>query len=95
MNADKRSKFEIIGFCFDYSGELSSLKALQHKLQPYVKNVWKGKDIPFPLLLDNTFTTQKTYGIQGSPTEMLIDPDGNLAKGGLKELAEKIGAVMP
>ena len=89
LNRDKRTKFEIIGFCVDHSGELSSLEKLERKLQPIVKSVWKGKDLPFPLLLDNTFTTQKTYGITFSPTEVLIDPEGKVVKGGLKELAKK------
>jgi thiol-disulfide isomerase/thioredoxin len=94
-NREKRARFEIIGFCIDDLGDLSTLKKLEHKLQPLVKNVWKGKDLPFPLLLDNSLTTWKTYGFSGFPAEVLIDPHGKLVKGGLKELAEKIGATTP
>jgi hypothetical protein len=94
LNRDKRAQFEIIGFCADYSGELSTLELLERKLQPIVKNVWKGKDLPFPLLLDNSLTTYNTYGLP-SFGPILIDPQGNLVKGELKELAEKIGAKMP
>jgi hypothetical protein len=94
-NRDKRKKFEIIGFCIDDLGNLSTNEKLERKLQSLVKNVWNGKDLPFPLMLDNTLTTWKTYGFSGLPTELLIDPEGKLAKGGLKELAEKVGASMP
>ena len=39
-----------------------------------MKNVWDGKTLPFPVLLDPTFKTWETFGIDGLGTTILIDP---------------------
>ena len=86
----QRDQFEIISICIDYDGELKTLADMDRALVPIVKNVWHGKALPFPVLLDPTFKTWETFGIDGLGTTILIDPEGNLAKGDETTLAEKL-----
>jgi hypothetical protein len=58
-------------------------------LQPVIKNVW-GKPLPFPVLLDPSFTTMERYGLPGFGALILIDPQGNLVKGDETVLAAKL-----
>ena len=67
------------------------MKELDEKMKPLEDEVWGGK-LPFPILLDEGQTTTDLYGILGYPTLVLIDPDGNVVKGGsLELLKEKLG----
>ncbi len=84
--ANQRDKFEVVGVCIDFTGKLTTLGELDESLQPIVDKVWKGKRIPFPIVLDNTFKTWERYGIPGLGTSVLIDPAGNLVQGGTEEL---------
>ena len=59
-------------------------------LEPIVKNVWGGKTLPFPILLDSTFQTWERFGLPGLGTVILIDPEGRLTKGDEDVLAEKL-----
>jgi hypothetical protein len=85
-------RFEILAFCCDFSATLKSIPELEKRLEPVKKAVWGGKDLPFPVLLDNTFQTYVWYGLEGSGVSniLLIDPEGKLVKGDLKTLAEKL-----
>ena len=87
---DQRDKFQIISICNGYDGELKTLADVDRELEPIVKNVWGGKTLPFPVLLDPTFKTWETFGIDGLGTTILIDPEGNMAKGDETTLAEKL-----
>ncbi|MEM6692968.1 MAG: TlpA disulfide reductase family protein, partial [Planctomycetota bacterium] len=64
-NSNDREKFEIIGICIDFSGEIGSMSQLDRALLPIETNVWNGKKIPFPIVLDNTLKTWERYGIPG------------------------------
>jgi thiol-disulfide isomerase/thioredoxin len=86
-----RDRFEIISICIDVDGELKSIADLDKKLRPIIEHVW-GKPLPFPVLLDPTFTTWERYGLPGFPTVILIDPEGNLVTGDETVLAEKLTA---
>ncbi|HZZ27316.1 MAG TPA: hypothetical protein VFE46_04850 [Pirellulales bacterium] len=86
----QREQFEIISICIDYDGELKTLADVDRALEPIVKNVWGGKTLPFPLLLDPTFKTWETFGIDGLGTTILIDPDEKVVEGGETTLAEKL-----
>jgi hypothetical protein len=85
----ERDRFEILAICIDIDGEIKSMAELDKQLQPIVKYVW-GKPLPFPILLDPTFTTWERYGLPGLGTTVLIDPDGKLVKGDENTLAEKL-----
>ncbi len=86
----QRDRFEIVSICIDPDGELNSLEDLDRALRPIVTEVWGGRTIPFPILLDNTFKTWESFGLLGLNTVLLIDPEGNLVEGDLAVLEQKI-----
>jgi hypothetical protein len=89
-HADKRDKFEILAFCIDSDHDIKKLEDLDRLLAPIEKHVWGGQKLPFPVLLDPTFTTSKSYGLWGYGQILLIDPNGNLVPGDEKTLAEQL-----
>ena len=80
-NAKSRDRFEVIGVCIDFTGEINKITELERALSSVETHVWKGKKIPFPIVLDNTFNTWERYGIPGLGTVVLVDPDGRLVEG--------------
>ena len=65
---------------------------LDPKLEPIVANAWKGRALPFPILLDATGKTLEAYGITAFPTSVLIDPEGRVVGPDAEErLAEALG----
>ncbi|HTQ40179.1 MAG TPA: redoxin domain-containing protein [Pirellulales bacterium] len=83
-------QFQIISICIDGDGELKTLADVDRALQPVIKNVWGGKTLPFPVLLDPTFETWKAFGIDGLGTTILIDPDGKMVEGDETTLVAKL-----
>ena len=57
---------------------MKNLAELDEKLAPIKKKQWKGRDLPFPVLLDSTGQTVKEWGIRFWPTSILINPEGVL-----------------
>ena len=86
----QRDRFEVVAICIDYDGDLKTMADVDRALKPIVKNVWGGKTLPFPVMLDPTFKTWETFGIDGLGTTILIDPDGRMVEGDEKTLAEKL-----
>ena len=88
----QRDRFEILAFCCDFSETLPDIAALERQLQHVKKAVWGGKELPFPVLLDNTFRTYERFGLEGNGVSntLLIDPEGKLIEGDLKALARKL-----
>ena len=84
--AAQRNQFEIVSVCIDYTGELKSIDDLDAAIAPVVANVWDGRRIEFPIVLDNTFISWERFGIPGLGTVVLIDPEGNLVEGDEKTL---------
>jgi thiol-disulfide isomerase/thioredoxin len=80
-NAKSRERFEVIGICIDFTGEIDRMSELDKALSSIETHVWKGKKIPFPIVLDNTFNTWERYGIPGLGTAVLVDPDGRIVEG--------------
>ncbi len=72
---DHRDKFEILAFHVEYAKDFADY---DEKMKDVKKNIWHGKDLPFPVLLDATKQTIEAFGISDYPTTILIDPDGNL-----------------
>jgi Redoxin len=86
-----RDRFEVLAF---HDASAKSFAELDEKLKPLIEQRWKGKSLPFPILLDASGATVKRYGIQGFPTLILIDPDGRVVKGGSEAmLAAKLKAA--
>jgi hypothetical protein len=87
--AKDRDKFEIIAF---HDGTVKDFKELDGKLTKVKEMYWRGRDLPFPILLDATGQTIKDFGIRAFPTTILIDPEGKLV-GEARE--EQLEAKLP
>jgi thiol-disulfide isomerase/thioredoxin len=79
----------IVGVHVDIDGEVDSIKALDEKLAMYKKDIWKGRDIPFPIALTvgklrgdeenySRGSLAAKYGIRGYPSTILIDREGKV-----------------
>lgn len=76
----------IVGVHIDTDGEVTTAKQLDEKLTEFRKDVWKGRDIPFPVALasgklkenDARGALADLYGIRGYPSTVLIDRDGKV-----------------
>ena len=77
-NADQHDQFEILSICVDVDEDLASIADVEKRLQPIVKHVWHGQELPFPMLLDAGLRTWQSFGLDYMARTLLIDPDGNL-----------------
>ncbi len=88
---EHRDQFEILAF---HDASAKTFAELDEKLKTPKKSYWHGKDLPFPILLDDTGETLKTYEIRAFPTTILIDPDGKLVgEAGEEELEKKLPSL--
>ena len=94
-NERHRDRFEVIGLFLDLTGNIDSVDSLQVKLEPISKNVWGGKAISFPIVIDNTFSNWERYAIQGLGDCLLIDPDGRVVRGDLDTLQQILDSGEP
>src|SRR5262245_26075860 len=86
-----RDQFEILAF---HDATAQDFAELDGKLKRVIQNQWRGKPLPFPILLDATGQTIKEYGVRSFPTTILIDPDGKLVgQVGDYALEEKLPAL--
>ena len=81
-----RDRFEVLAF---HDAKAKNFEELDEKLKPIIEKHWKGKSLPFPILLDASGETVKNFGIQAFPTVILIDPEGHLVRGGSEALLEE------
>ena len=51
---------------------------LDEKLAPIIRRTWRGRALPFPILLDTSGRFVEDYGIRGWPTAVLLDPEGRV-----------------
>ena len=86
QHMEDRDRFEVVGVCIDITGRINSMEQLDTELQPIIENVWDGRRLPFPIVLDNTFQSWERFGIPGLGTAVLVDPDGNVVEGGVEKL---------
>jgi thiol-disulfide isomerase/thioredoxin len=83
---DHRDKFEVLAFHVEYAKDFADY---DEKMKDVRKNIWQGKDLPFPVLLDGTKETVAAFGIRAFPTGILIDPEGKLVGEVSEEELEK------
>jgi hypothetical protein len=76
---DRRDEFEILAF---HNPGRPTFDALEPDLTRCKHKYWKGRDLPFPILLDSTGDTIRELGVDSYPTVLLIDPQGRLVKHG-------------
>lgn len=75
---NQRDQFEILAICDTTQESIASSEDFNNVLKPIQQQFWNGKDLPFPVLLDDGSRTAKSYGVSSRPTTLLITPDGNL-----------------
>ena len=71
----ERDRFVILTV---HSPETKTFAELDEKVKPVVRDMWAGRMIPFPILLDGDSKLQKTFDVSHWPTTLLFDPDGKL-----------------
>ena len=76
---DRRKDFEILAF---HDTQAATFQDLDAKIAKLKAEVWGGRDLPFPILLDTTGETLRTFGVNSFPTVVAIDPSGNIVRGG-------------
>ena len=74
-HADDRDKFVILAI---HDPEATDFAMLDEKLEPIIRRPWRGRSLPFPILLDTTGETVKNYGVESWPTVVLLDPEGRV-----------------
>jgi uncharacterized protein (TIGR03067 family) len=79
----------IVGIHLDTDGEVDTPAKLDEKLEGFKKELWSGKDLPFPVGLasgkqigdgdeSSRGAVARQYGVTSYPTTVLIDRDGNV-----------------
>ncbi len=76
---DYADRFVILTF---HDTRAKTFEELDARLAPIERDVWGGRKLPFPILLDATGQTLRNWGVRAYPTMVLIDPEGNIVKGG-------------
>lgn len=90
-HAADRDRFEVLAICNTEYEKAHTIEAYDALAAPLIEEVWAGKQLPYPVLIDGEGKTYGVYGIQQWPKTLLIDPEGRLVKnGGLSMLAEKL-----
>lgn len=85
---DRRKDFEIIAF---HDTKAKSFAELDPRLAQLKSKFWGGRDLPFPILLDATGNTLRTFGVSSFPTVIVIDPKGRVVPhGGEHTLVEHL-----
>jgi thiol-disulfide isomerase/thioredoxin len=95
-----RDKFEILAL---HDGSVKDLAEMDAKTEETKKSIWRGRDLPFPVLLDAPVGDETDAGrgatvdalqIQGFPTSLLVDPEGILVgQSDPRELAKKLPPI--
>jgi len=91
-HAGDRERFEILAF---HDASAKSFEELDEKLAEIKEKRWKGRDLPFPILLDSTGETIRQFGVRAFPTVMLVQPDGRLwGRGGVETLKKALAGEL-
>jgi thiol-disulfide isomerase/thioredoxin len=77
-----------------HDDSVASIEEMDNNIEQHKKEHWAGRDLPFLIALDgggelpisgterrSRGATHAVYGIQGWPTTVLIDPQGNVVRG--------------
>jgi len=74
-HADDRDQFVILTI---HDPQATDFATLDEKLKPIIRRQWRGRSLPFPILLDTTGETVKNFGVVHWPTVVLLDPQGRV-----------------
>lgn len=85
-HAADRDRFEILAICVCEARKgIHTIEAYDALAAPVVKEMWAGKDLPYPVLVDGEEKTAGVFGIMGLPTTLLVDPEGHLVHLGVTQ----------
>jgi hypothetical protein len=77
-----------------HDSSVDSFSQLDGHLERIKKQYWKGEDLPFPVLLDKDRKTETVFGVSSHPTQILIDPEGNIVgEAGLASLEKELPSL--
>ncbi len=88
QNPQYRGRFEIVAVHENGVAGPITVEELKGKLSGLEKN-W-GKPLPFPVVLDRSGQTIKTWGISAYPTIAIIKPNGELMAGDLETFRQEL-----
>jgi thiol-disulfide isomerase/thioredoxin len=93
-HSGERDKYVVLTVHSQLGGK--NFAEVDEKLVPVVRDVWGGRMIPFPILLDAEGEIQRTFGVSHWPTTILFDPEGKVV-GEIQpdELGAKLDPVPP
>jgi len=74
-HAEQRDQFQVLLF---HGPGVKDFKKLDPRIKKLTREVWKGRQPPFPIVLDATGQTVKEWKVEGYPTLFIIDPTGTL-----------------
>lgn len=96
QHAEQRDHFEILSICNTQGQQAITIEAFEKLSAPLIDGAWKGKPLPYPVLVDGEGETAGAYGIYRWPTVLLIDPEGRLViDGDLAYLADRLKERRP
>jgi thiol-disulfide isomerase/thioredoxin len=85
-NRDRLGEFEILAIHENGVAGTITPDELRRKLDGLAKDKWSGEPLPFPVLLDRSGDTIRSWGISEYPTVAVLSPKGELTEGGLETL---------
>jgi len=83
--ADLRDRFAIVAF---HDRSAPTFEVLDENLKDVTETKWKGRELPFPILLDSTGRTYRNFSITSLGTAILVDPQGRVVRGRGEEILE-------
>jgi thiol-disulfide isomerase/thioredoxin len=83
----ERDRFELISICCELDAKMRTMADFDRMLKPVREAAWHGKELPFPVLLDNTSQSMENFGTALLGATVLIDPTGRLVEGDEATLA--------
>lgn len=90
QQSDRRHQLAIVAVCYDFREKLTTMDKLDARLKDIQAKVWKGRELPFPQVLDATFKSIERYGISSVGNSVLVNPRGLVVEGGLARLVEEL-----
>lgn len=93
-HAGEHDKYVVLTVHSSMRGQ--SFAEVDEALIPIIRDLWDGRALPFPILLDGEGKIAQTFGVSKWPTTILFDPEGKVV-GEIDpdELEEKLAPIPP
>lgn len=80
-HSNSRDRYRIVAIRFNSKNEAGDWNDFHAKTLKLEKSLWRAEP-PFPVVYDESTRVTSDWGIHELPTYALIDPQGNLVRGG-------------